>query len=85
MLEFRNQFTEQVHKLSLHPHARGTHPLNLGGKPGELVSIAERLILDDADALKTLTMSLLGAGGLATIILLWLLVRFESNRWEVYF
>lgn len=34
---------------------------------------------------REVTFGLLGGGGILTIILLWLLVRFESNRWEVYF
>jgi hypothetical protein len=33
----------------------------------------------------SLSMPLLGAAGLLTVILIWLVVRFEGNRWEVYF
>jgi hypothetical protein len=33
----------------------------------------------------TMNMALLGVGGLLTLCLLWLVARFEKNRWEVYF
>ena len=33
----------------------------------------------------TTNMALLGVGGLLTLCLLWLVARFEGNRWEVYF
>jgi hypothetical protein len=33
----------------------------------------------------TFSFALLGAAGLLTVILVWLVVRFEGNRWEVYF
>ena len=33
----------------------------------------------------TTNMALLGLGGLLTLGLLWLVARFEGNRWEVYF
>lgn len=35
--------------------------------------------------LHTWTMGLLGLSGLLALILIWLLTRFEKNRWEVYF
>jgi len=38
-----------------------------------------------ADDLQTWTFGLLGGGGLLSIIFVWLMARFESNRWEVYF
>jgi hypothetical protein len=38
-----------------------------------------------ADSGGTLSLALLGAAGLLTVILIWLVVRFEGNRWEVYF
>ena len=39
----------------------------------------------DANTLQTVTLGLLAGCGLFVIILFWLLVRFEGNRWEVYF
>jgi hypothetical protein len=34
---------------------------------------------------KNLVLGLLGGSALATMIFAWLTVRFEGNRWEVYF
>ena len=39
----------------------------------------------DPNTLSTWTMGLAGTGGLLAVVFLWLLTRFENNRWEVYF